>query len=250
MRGRATGARALPLLSFLALLTLLAPAPARGQVLEGQILDESDDEPVESAYIRLTLPDGTPTAVAFTDADGRYTLRVPSPGEYRIQVESLGYAPFESALLAIEDPERTYPVDLLLTPRAIPVEGITVTAERLAEVKATIQRTVGVDPESLRLPLITPAEIRRHAERGHGLAEVIQWAQAPMIEISGQGDEVCFLHRLGRCLPVYLDGARIHTETVGAISLEMIEAAQILDNNETVLYPDGAILLFSRGWVR
>ncbi len=250
MRGGTTRSHFLPLLSFLACVALLGPAPALGQVVQGQILDESDDEPVVSAYIRLTLPDGTPTSVAFTDSEGRYTLRVPSPGEYRIQVESLGYVPFESALLAIEDPERTYPVDLVLAPRAIPVEGITVRAERLAEVKRTIRTTIGLEPDALRMPLITPSEIRRHAERGHDVAEVIQWAQAPWITISADREGVCFLHRRGRCLPVYLDGARINAETIPVISLEMIEAALILDDNESVLYPDGAILLFSRGWVR
>lgn len=236
---------------FAALLCALLPAEAHGQVLQGTVLDESDDGPVTSAYIRLTLADGTPTAVAFTDSAGSYRLAAPSPGEYKIEVQSLGYEPFESALLAIQDPERTYPLDLVLTPRAVPVEGITVEAERLAEVKNTIRTTLGMDPASLRMPLITPAEIRRHAELGHDVADVIQWAQAPMIEISaGSTGDVCFLHRLGRCLPVYLDGARIHAETIRVISLEMIEAALILDNNETIQYPDGAILLFSRGWVR
>lgn len=245
MRARVPGIAALAVL-----LTSLVPGPAPGQVLEGHVLDESDDEPVTSAYIRLTRGDGTPAAVAFTDSAGGYRLAVPSPGEYKIEVQSLGYQRFESALLAIQDPERTYPLDLVLTPQAIPVEGITVEAERLAEVKRTIRTTIGMDPASLRMPLIPPSEIRRHAEMGHDVADVIQWAQAPMIEINEDGGGVCFLHRLGRCLPVYLDGARIHSESIGVISLEMIEAALILDDNETIQYPDGAILLFSRGWVR
>lgn len=220
------------------------------QAFEGRVLSESGAEPVDGATVRLLDAAGEPLVAALADSLGRFRLEAPEPGEYRIVARHLGYERLASRLLAVGDPSRTYPVELILTPAPIPIEGIEVTAERVEEVERELRQQIGLDPDALRWEPILRPTIVEHLERGHGVPALIRWTRTPGVTVAGAGEDLCFRYRVRTCLPVYLDGARMRPEFVSAITLEMLEAAVVLSPAESVVYPGGAVLLYSTPWMR
>ncbi len=237
-------------IALLAWLLVAVPAALEAQTLQGRILSEADDEPVGDVVVRLLDSDGKPVVGALSDAAGRFTLEAPEPGAYRIVADHLGYERFESALLEVRDPARSYPVDLVLTPTPVPIEGVVVTAERIDRVERELRAQLAMNPDALRWePLMRPTVVE-HAQRGHGVREMIQWSRTPGVTVQGVGEELCFRYRTQQCLPVYLDGAPIRPEFVSGIPLEMIEVAVVLTPTESVVYGGGGIILYSTGWMR
>lgn len=82
--------RGVPLL--LALL-LLWPLPAHGQRLTVRVVDEAARRPLAEVSVTLLAADSTALGVTATDPDGFFQLRLPGPGEYRLLLGRIGYAP-------------------------------------------------------------------------------------------------------------------------------------------------------------
>lgn len=224
--------------------------PAAAQVLQGRVLEEGSERPVPTAFVQLLSGEGEPEIGVLADSLGRYRLEVPGPGEYRITAEQLGYEPLASHLLSIGDPDRTYPLDLVLRPAPLPVEGLEVTAERMAEVRERLRREISMNPRSLRYDPILRPDIEAHLPRSHTVSDLVRWSPTPSVRVDGFGEDTCFLYRNRRCLPVFLDGFRLPPGQVETIPLEMLEAALVLTPTESIRYQGGAVLLFSRAWLR
>jgi len=58
----------------------------------GRIIEAGTGLPQVGAFVALLDPDGERRAAVLTDEGGRYVLRVPAPGRYRLRVEGLGVA--------------------------------------------------------------------------------------------------------------------------------------------------------------
>jgi outer membrane receptor for ferrienterochelin and colicins len=127
-RLRASLVLALP---FLLLSQLHAQAPAAG-VLRGRVLDRSTGQPISSAEIGVSGH----AATATSDSDGRWSLPQLAPGGYLLRVRRIGYAPV-SLLVSLASGD-TSKVEVRLTPSALPLDEIVITAarreQRLADV--------------------------------------------------------------------------------------------------------------------
>ncbi len=101
---------------------LAAPAHAQSGVIRGQVLDRDSGKPVVAAEVAVTGHSGVST-----DGDGRWSVSLPA-GEYAVRARRIGYAPASKpVLLQAGD---TVDVPLQLTPSALPLDEVVVTASR------------------------------------------------------------------------------------------------------------------------
>jgi hypothetical protein len=77
-------------LLLLAVSTHAAPAAAQG--VRGRVVDAANGAPVPSAIVVLETEGGERVLVTLTDSAGRFELRAPAPGGYRLHAERVGYA--------------------------------------------------------------------------------------------------------------------------------------------------------------
>ena len=111
------------------LLTLLASHPGQAQEagtgrIVGRILDAEDGQGISGALI---VVDGSALSTV-SGVDGRYMLpRVPS-GTRTLVVSYLGYS--RKSVTGVEVGEEAMNLDVTLSPAALAVQGITITAER------------------------------------------------------------------------------------------------------------------------
>lgn len=251
--GRGQGRRVAP--AFLPLLLLaLVPLPTRAQVIQGQVVDEEDERPIPQALVALYRADGEQAVATLSDSAGFYRLEVPGPGEYHLMAEGLGFEDFRSHLLSIQDPEGLYPLDLAVRRVPIPLRGLDVTVDRMEVLEKPIQLLIGVSPRSLRWEPILRDRIVEHMEKGHNLPDLIRWSNLGVVVRTGR-DGVCFEIR-GSCVPVVLNGFPLTTRLDGTsgpwaemIPLEMVEVVVVVSRHESILYPAGAVLLYTSGWL-
>jgi outer membrane receptor for ferrienterochelin and colicins len=118
-------------LPFLFLSPLDAQSPRSG-VLRGRVLDRDSGRPVSSAEIAVSGQAASTTS----NVDGRWSLPPLAPGGYLLRVRRIGYAP--ATLKVSLGGGDTSGVEVRLTPSALPLDDIVVTAarreERLADV--------------------------------------------------------------------------------------------------------------------
>lgn len=119
----------------LAVLTLLgfalAPSPVRGQTILGRVLDQFSEEPVDGVIVRLVARTGEEREQALSDADGRFVLTPPDAGEYLLVTDRFGYIETRSPLLSLTI-EGQAPLDLMIAPAPIGLEGLEITVEERA----------------------------------------------------------------------------------------------------------------------
>ncbi|MBK5097016.1 MAG: carboxypeptidase regulatory-like domain-containing protein [Gemmatimonadetes bacterium] len=103
--------------------------PADAQTLRGQVLEDGTEAAIAGALVLLISPDGKEQASAVSGGTGAYVIRVPSPGEWSLRVERIGFAsstagPFRLASGA----DRSVPLVVSSVPVALPT--ITVESEK------------------------------------------------------------------------------------------------------------------------
>jgi hypothetical protein len=128
--------RAACLATAVALLGPLAVQSAFCQTVRGVLLEQSTEQPIGGAFIvllderggRLGRDIGT-----LTDDDGRFQLRVPEPGRYRLRAERIG---FESTLGEVIElvARETVQVTIVAPVEAVRLEELVITGERECDV--------------------------------------------------------------------------------------------------------------------
>lgn len=98
--------------SGLALVVYLVAVPfgLGAQTVRGHVTAESDGEAIGLADVQLLDDEGIVTSSIAADSLGFYEVTAPGPGEYRLQVDQLGY-------------------ERLLSPPFVLAEGQTVVAD-------------------------------------------------------------------------------------------------------------------------
>ena len=248
---RHTGtARRLAVAMVTVLSTLILPADAAAQVVVGRVVDEGDGRVVATALVRLLDEEGEYRSFVLADSVGLYRLVIDEPGEYFLLVERIGYVPFRSPLLAFSIADGTYPIDLQVSAAPLGLPGLTVTAEQRAAGDQRIRLHVGRNPSSLRIPLLTRADIENHIDKARDFEHVVRWTDTPSITVKLTTEGPCFQYRQRHCIEVFLDGFHVNPEVVNTLPLDIVESVVILLPNESIVYEAGAILLFTAGWFR
>ena len=231
---------------------VLAASPAGGQEIRGRVLDERTDLPVATALVRLVDDAGTPRSITLADSDGVYRIRVPGPGVFHLEAERIGYTDLETPPLRAANPDAVYPLDLLMTPAPVELSGFTVETRRVPDeqVDRSVRQMVGLSVRSMRYEPIRFDAIQSHIEAGRVLEDVIRLEARSGLFVSYTTEGTCYGLR-GNCLPIYLNGVRVNQLFSGDWPLDMIYAIVIVTPGDgSILYPSGAILLYSEGWLR
>ena len=126
--------RPIPFPRILALLALLVAArPLAAQTVQGERVDAAR-RPLGGAMVVLLDTEGKVRGRVLTDAAGRFTLRAPGAGSYRLRAERIGFQATESPALALAAGEtRSYRMEG--TARAVTLEAVTAGARRRCEVR-------------------------------------------------------------------------------------------------------------------
>lgn len=125
---RSTSQRARPMLRLVvALLPLLVlPVPLSAQTVTGHVTAASG-EAVSGAFVRLLDRSDSTVHGTLSDARGRFTLRAPAAGEYRLRAEMIGRRSHTSEILTLQTGSAV-DVPVVLASEAIPLTGIEVNA--------------------------------------------------------------------------------------------------------------------------
>ncbi|CAA9309311.1 MAG: hypothetical protein AVDCRST_MAG68-1178, partial [uncultured Gemmatimonadetes bacterium] len=132
-----------------ALLLLLAacilPLPLGAQAVRGVVVEQSGTTPVAGALVSLVDAAGKVRAEVLTDAAGRYLLRAPSAGTYRLRTDRVGYRSATASAVELADGatvERT----LRASAEHVQLEALVATAERR---RCTVRPTEGAETATL-----------------------------------------------------------------------------------------------------
>lgn len=218
-----------------------------GQTVEGRVVDATTGAPVPVALVTLVDASGRGRGATAADSAGAYRLPVPGPGSYVLRAEALGYERYESDSFSVEATDGVLPMDLPLRAVPLPIRGVEVSAD---QVNRRLRDFLGMSPGLLRVRPIASSTIERHAQRGETMSEMIRWLQIPNLQVISTRQGPCYQHRGRGCLPIYLDGARLSRSSPYALPLEMMSTVVIVLPNETVAWPEGAVHVFSIGFMR
>lgn len=236
-----------PAVLYLMALSLWPGAPLSGQTIQGRVLDQENQEPVATALVRLLDDAGEVRRVSAADSLGAFTIRAHAPGTFRLEVERIGYELLSTPLLDAPNSDGIYPLELLLERSPIPIPGLEVTTDM---VDRRLQSITGLDPRSLRWEPMYRESLQSHLERAHDLTDLMRWNNLPGIEVFEHRDGPCYLMRRYGCLPVFLNGVELIPEIFDNVPLDMLETVAVLTPIESVIYPRGAVLLYTEGWIR
>ena len=113
------------------------PVQAQQGTVAGQVTDKSNQQPVAGASV-LVL--GT-SLQARTGREGRYSITNVPPGQYQVQVRFIGFATGTQAVTVAAGQPAT--LDFALTPAAVPLDVVVVSATGQEQLKRELGNNVG-----------------------------------------------------------------------------------------------------------
>ena len=233
-------------IAFAALALSSSTVPVDAQTVQGRLIDAQRDRPVGNALVRLTDGAGESLFATATDSAGHYQFALPGLGRYRVRGEQVGYKTQTSAPFRVRHESDVFSIDVRLEPNAVPGRPLEATAD---QVDRRLSQFLGVSPVRLRIRPIRSPTIRDHVSRGHGLPEMIGALQFPNLLVLRSREGPCYQFRGRGCFPVYLDGTRLIRGATDDLALALVSTVVILLPAEAVAYPEGAIHLFSVGYM-
>lgn len=108
---------------------LLSAQSALGQVIIGQVFDETAGTAVTVAEVVLVDRAGVLRAQSLADSAGWFRLVAPVPGHYRVRASSIGYTQLETVEVNLEKGVELH-LELRLSSAAIPHEPLRIVARR------------------------------------------------------------------------------------------------------------------------
>lgn len=225
---------------------------AEAQIVSGRVSEETSDSALEAVSVSLLLRSTEVAARTITDGRGRYVLRAPGPGDYRVVADHLGFQRLESPLARIAA-DQAVTIDFELPVDPIELEGIDVEVQRLEELKQRAGQ-YGVAIEHIGGRFVPRTEIeKRLTERNIG--GILQWQNWAGVRVRWSDDppRLCVRAVAGRvrCAITVLDGIVVTDEVAALVPPEALEAVILLTPMEATLSfgtdgGGGAVLLFTR----
>lgn len=108
-----------------------APAGVVGQAVHGRLLDHATAEPVTAATVRLLggAEGDRVVASGVTDESGRFRIRAPAAGTYRLQFARIGYRPVITATFSLTDGDDALEVEVRAPSLAVLLDSVIVRGE-------------------------------------------------------------------------------------------------------------------------
>jgi len=216
--GQAHGRSRTTPVSLALLLTALLPATVCAQFVTGRVTSESTGEPLPGVFIAVFFDDGEPTrSVAFTSADGRYSIRLSSPGTYRIRAELLGYRRAESDPVRVGDGQ-VVRLDLGMSDEPVRLDTL---EARAAAMSQTEQLSMaGVRRRHAESPAVGPARVMMQGDGAFRNAVVV-------------GDVLRWMPPGRGCMVWFVNGFRTDWAMTD-MSADMFEAVEVYQRYDLV----------------
>lgn len=109
------------------LLVAVAPPSLRAQIVTGRVVDRGAGRGIAGAFVQLMDSAGARRAGALTDSIGRYVLKAPAAGQFRVHAERLGYQSLTSEPLRLGSTSITH--DIRLAPQALVLPAVSAHAD-------------------------------------------------------------------------------------------------------------------------
>ena len=113
------------------------PVQAQQGTVAGQVTDKSNQQPVAGAQVLIV---GT-SLQARTSREGRYTIAKVPAGQYQVQLRLIGYATATQSVTVAAG--ETASLDFVLTPAAVPLDVVVVSATGQEQLKRELGNNVG-----------------------------------------------------------------------------------------------------------
>lgn len=102
-------------------LTLCLAGQLAAQTIRGRVTEQGTDTAIPGALLLLLSPDGEEVASGVSGETGAWVLRAPTPGEWFVRVERIGFAASTSGPLRVAaGAELTVPLEVSSAPLALP----------------------------------------------------------------------------------------------------------------------------------
>lgn len=221
------------LLTLASLFALFLPLPALSQAGEarGRVVDASTGEGVADATVRVEGGSLARTIVA--DGEGHWRLTGLPAGSYELEIGRIGYSP---ASTRFSLPLAGGPVVTALTPDALPLDALIVTAsrrlQRLADAPVTTELIGRREIEAARVPDISTLLTQRlgiQLEGGHPAGEGVM--------LQGLGSERVLVLLDGQPLVGRLSG----TLDISRLPTSMVERIEVVKGSQSSLYGSEAM---------
>ncbi|PYP49963.1 MAG: hypothetical protein DMD45_12740 [Gemmatimonadetes bacterium] len=116
---------------------VVGPVSAQQGTVAGLVTDKSNQQPVAGAAVLVV---GT-SLQARTGREGRYSITNVPPGQYQVQVRFIGFATATQAVRVA--PGQSATLDFALTPAAVPLDVVVVSATGEEQVKRELGNNIG-----------------------------------------------------------------------------------------------------------
>jgi hypothetical protein len=199
------------LVRFLFLFVLIVPVasrprPVAAQAVRGVVVDDRNLSRVGTATVRVVKGDA-PGLGTETDAQGHFLLPLPGAGEYRLEVQRIGYMTTRSQAFRVEKDD-TVSVEFRVAPDAVLVDPITVTAHSFRgrnlfeEHRKDWGKGVFLTPTQIdSMHLRAPAEVFRKMKDVNltwGWGELADGGHGPLPSVRSQQGTGCLLYMVNR----------------------------------------------------
>ena len=182
-------------------LTLTGLSPVHGQTLHGRVIDLLTRQPVSGVALQM-MRGAEQVALIASDSAGRFLLRAPVPGSYRVVASRLGYGNAESHVISLALDQS---VETLLQIKSEPV--------RLAPVTLTASRVPYLDSRGFYERMeagggdfLTSEVIQRR--NSSSLLEVLRSMKGVKVQRMGSRQEVYLTN--ANCMPqITVDGVTL-----------------------------------------
>jgi len=114
------------------------------QVIRGQVVDATTQEPIPSAFVALLDSAGQQRGGALSGNTGAFILRVPQAGRYTLRAERIGYEDSRSRILTVRD-KQTVTYRFAISTKAVDLEGLKVTGRE----RCRVSREMGTETLAL-----------------------------------------------------------------------------------------------------
>jgi hypothetical protein len=251
----------LPALFLLTALLLGTPGLAHAQTILGRVLDDINEEGVGGVVVSLIARSGEERVRVLTDEAGAFVLAPLEAGEYILVTQAFGYLETRSPLLAMVL-EGEAPLELMVSPEPIGLEGLEISVEEVAAEQLSI---MGLSANVLGRRWISEAQIQAiQVKRDMGTIlentaqSGVRIVRPENLTMGSENMGLCVSMQRARrangsntCALVVLNGVPISGVQALNIDTEAIETMAVLIPTEAVtqygtLGGSGAVLVWTR----
>jgi len=248
-------------LGLLSALLAGAPVDSHAQTILGRVLDQVNERPVDGVIVALVARNGEERARALSDGAGNFVLVPPEAGEYILVTTGFGYLETRSPLLALVT-EGEAPIELMISPSPIGLEGLEISVEESATETLSI---MGLSANQLGNRWITRRQIDAiQVKRDMGVIlestsqSGVRIIRPENLTMGSENMGLCVSMQRGRtatgrgtCALVVLNGVPISGVQALNIDTEAIESIAVLTPTEATtqygtLAGSGAVLVWTR----